>query len=368
MTLSHTNAQDSLVSPTKARHKESLTTMQVRQTPHIDMYAGAAWGRKNPNAVQMVSVPYRDITKPDSRFSLTVDSALNGVAGSLTQAGATALEGWASISSEDGFIQQAEIDLEQALMEQEAYLENGFSMDDPVMTEVNSRVERCRATLEYYKSGQHKQDYANYRQSFYDKADNHYATASELEVAAKGGLTSLGSAMVDGGIAVVEALFDSGAGLVTGIPSIAYTMLRNFGNGAHEFYKSGWGVNKQIGDGLKNAVTTYLSHRIIDKGGVVDTASKSLSQKIAREIGGSKRIIEAFSAIPLRAVGVELYTKIAMFADRLYDFATKGNADDTSVKQYFSDLEDNLISSGTSYLPDASEETRKWVERFRQTK
>lgn len=371
-TLSRTNAQDSLVyAPTQARRRESLPTVlgtQGSYPPRIDMAAGAAWGQKNPNAIQMVSVPYRDLTKPDGRFSLTVNSAVNGVAGDLTQVGATAMEGWASISSEDGFIQQAEIDLEQALMEQEAYLENGFSMNDPVMTDVNSRVERCRAALEYYKSGQHKQDYANYRQSVYDKADNYYITASELEAEAKDGLTPLGSAMVDGGIAVVETLFDSGAGLVTGIPSIAYTMLRNFGDGAHKSYKNGWGVDKQIGDGLKSAVTTYLSHKIIDKGGIIDTASKSLSRKIAREIGGSKRIIEVFSAIPLQAIGVELYTKIATFADRLYDFATKGNADDTSIKQFISDLEDNLMSSGTSYLPDAREETKKWIERFSRTR
>lgn len=365
-TLLHTNAQDSLVSmPTQAKREATLPTTsgtQGNRIPRIDMAAGAAWGQKNPNSLQLTSGPYREITIPRGRAALTVDSAVNGVAGSITQAGATALEGWASISSEDGFIQQAEIDLSHALMEQEAYLESGYSIDDPVLNEVNRRVEYCRDNLDYYVSGKHKKEYENYRKGIYNKADKYYADASELETEAKEGLTSLGKAMVDGGIVTVQSLFDTGAGMLTGIPSVGYAMLRSFGDGAHEAYKSGWGVDKQIGDGLKSAVMTYLSHKTIDKDGVVDVASKSLAKKVAREIGGSKEIIEALSAIPLRAAGVTLYTKIATFADRVYEFATKGNADDTSIKQYFSDLEENLVSSALDYAPNIKSEIKKWVE------
>lgn len=279
------------------------------------------------------------------------DSATSEVAGGFVQSVATTTEWLSQYSSTEGSLEDLKVTLDQLVQEYNTYLAAGISEDNTLVVQLKEAIDNTKAQIEYVQSGSRGEEAANARQELYSMASDYYDAADTARDKATEGLGTLSQIMVDVGIEGLKLLFDYGVGKIIGGKGTGSNLLRSFSDGAHESAEAGWGVQKQIGDGLKSAAQEYLMGMFVEKGGVLDKLDDGLIKQIANSIGGNEKLIEHFAKVPVNMMGVYLTTFMFACAETIYNNALTGEHNRNDTKEVTTDAISNFMSSSISYIP-----------------
>lgn len=346
--------------------RENVQLQIDRVSSEMDAYIKASGGKADDSVLNWYDKQLRDLSEalealptkeakfaPNFKNRLTQmgNSATSDIVGGFIQTAATVTEGLSQYASTDGSLEELHTTLNQLMQEYNAYLSAGISESNTLVTQLKDAIDNTKAQIEYVQSGQRGKDTADARQELYSIAGDYYEAADTARDNAAKGLNTVGQIMVDVGIEGIKLLFDQGMGKITGGTSTGSALLRSFGEGAYKSAEAGWGVQKQIGDGLKSSAVEYLMGKFVDKDGVLDKLDDGLIKQIANSIGGNEKLIEHFAKVPVNMMGVYLTTFMFACAETAFNESRTGNTSHNDTKKVTTDAINNFISSSISYIP-----------------
>lgn len=176
---------------------------------------------------------------------------------------------------------------------------------------------------------------------------------AEAQAEAKDGLGTVGSFLVDAGVAGVQMAGDALIGVASSGSSTGAMLIRSFGSGANSAAQQGGDTNDQIYEGAKSAALEYFSEKlfggnpIYDDGGLVT----DLLFKAADRFGGSKTLTNILSSLPAKMASEGLEEVVSAVLDpvvnRVANWIDKGsrNTDMPDVNEL---LREGLIGAALS--------------------
>ena len=122
--------------------------------------------------------------------------------------------------------------------------------------------------------------------------------------AARAGLGTVGSTLVDASAAGVEMLMDNTAGSLSGVGPMGMMLMRSFGAGAYEAASNGGDVQEQLYEGTKSAAIEWFTEHIFSGNPIYDKASGFMNMAAEKEL---RRTLgdEAFEML-IRSMAIKL--------------------------------------------------------------
>ena len=231
--------------------------------------------------------------------------------GTMESTLATGVEALSRLESDAAFQTEMEVAIQRAAeltAERDMYIEEslkrGYEPDAYVLEWYDAQIAPLMPEAMQQDYDERKAAQAQNRADLYSSAAGHIQAGSKYREAAVNGLGTVGSFLVDAGIAGTQMLMDAGIGTITGTGSMAPMLVRSFGAGAYESASSGGDIADQLYEGTKSAAIEWVTEHlfggnpIYDKAsGWVNHAAKTALTRVLGESGFQKLIGSAAAKI-----------------------------------------------------------------------
>lgn len=265
-------------------------------------------------------------------------------AGSVVGAAATGAEALNSISSDRAASAELEESTErynQWLAEKQAYIDesnrHGIEPDEAMLEWFDQQASVYEPEGVRERQVQQVENAAQARQNLYDTSANLMTRGAEKQAEAKQGLGTVGSFLVDTGVAGSQMLMDLAVGGITGGGNMAPMLVRSFGGGASQAAQDGAGLGEQIFQGTKSAAIEWATEKLFagnpvyDRGGGVVT---DFIYKMADKIGMNKTVGRYLESLPAEMLG-------------------------EGLEEVFSDVLDPLLNRVANWIDGGARDTEK---------
>ena len=187
--------------------------------------------------------------------------------------------------------------------------------------------------------------------------------AADVERAQEG-LNRLGRFGVNAGVAVTQMGADVGLGLLTGGGSMLPMAARSFGGGVQEAREKGYSVKQQLGIGLANAATEYMTEKLFGGNPAYDRSAGWVNQavdRLTRNKTWNTKLMNALSSLPADMLSEGLEEVLADIVEPAAEWAITGNRPAYELDQIVEDgLTGVLLSAAGKGGGVALGELAKW--------
>lgn len=260
-----------------------------------------------------------------------------GVTGSAASAVSTVATATEAIpESRYGREEQADVDLQNLRREREMY--RGVLADsDPIVQRLDKAISELEESSAIYRD----EEAFNERQAknlaeVREKASTLKESSAKATEEAKKGLGTVGSFLVDTGVAGTQMLIDGAISAATGT-GMAPMLVRSFGNGAQEGHEKGYSAAGQIANGVKSAAVEYLSEKLFGGNPIYDTDVGLVNRLAGMVAGNDSKLVKALASKPVEVLGEGLEEVLSGVLNPAIDYIATGEAEWSTVEELVRD-------------------------------
>ncbi len=166
-------------------------------------------------------------------------------------------------------------------------------------------------------------------QAFSDRASE---SAAQDIARAQEGLDPMGKMLINAGAAVAQMGGDAAIALATGGSSMLPMVIRAFGGGVQEARAKGYDENQQLLLGLTNAATEYFTERLFGGNPVYDTDAGLINRMVGKLVKNPK-VMEFLSSAPVEKVAEGLEEMVSDVLNPLAEWAITGTRPEYELDQ-----------------------------------
>ncbi len=249
-----------------------------------------------------------------SRAANVVSGAAKSTAASFSNAGGVLLDavGTMDKTSSSGFrqaVQESENAARYRKMLSSGTMDDGTVMTDADRRRVEMLAQRAEQRSRIYQEGVEAthEPISRVVSGIYDTADTLAESSAQDVAQAKAGTGSVGSFLVDVGVAGAQMAGDIGAGLLTGGSALVPMAVRSFGGSAQEARRSGADLGKQLVYGAGSAALSAATEKISNVAAPFRKAfgtgvADKLAEKLVRRFG-EHTAVQAMQKLSQTAAG-----------------------------------------------------------------
>ena len=249
-----------------------------------------------------------------SRAANVVSGAAKSTAASFSNAGGVLLDavGTMDKTSSSGFrqaVQESENAAHYRKMLSSGTMDDGTVMTDADRRRVEMLAQRAEQRSRIYQEGVEAthEPISRVVSGIYDTADTLAESSAQDVAQAKAGTGSVGSFLVDVGVAGAQMAGDIGAGLLTGGSALVPMAVRSFGGSAQEARRSGADLGKQLAYGAGSAALSAATEKISNVAAPFRKAfgagvADKLAEKLVRRFG-EHTAVQAMQKLSQTAAG-----------------------------------------------------------------
>ena len=249
-----------------------------------------------------------------SRAANVVSGAAKSTAASFSNAGGVLLDAMGTMdkTSSSGFrqaVQESENAARYRKMLSSGTMDDGTVMTDADRRRVEMLAQRAEQRSRIYQEGVEAthEPISRVVSGIYDTADTLAESSAQDVAQAKAGTGSVGSFLVDVGVAGAQMAGDIGAGLLTGGSALVPMAVRSFGGSAQEARRSGADLGKQLAYGAGSAALSAATEKISNVAAPFRKAfgtgvADKLAEKLVRRFG-EHTAVQAMQKLSQTAAG-----------------------------------------------------------------
>lgn len=341
-----------------ATDRESLQFQAEQKRQEMQAYYEASGGKPDPEVLywylkdiaQMEAILAKEPEKPEEkmgfgeRLKYMGVSAGTGMAADYVQTVATGAQLLGEAVTSEGYLSQAEITMNQLIAERDAYLKGGIPADNTLVVQLEEAISQLQDEINYIQSGQW--DAANEAtwQELQEKSHELNQMSESAQKKAEEDLGTVGSFLVNMGIAGCEMLADAAVGAVAGPQAVIVNRaVRDFGSGAYEAAQSGESAVIQAEYGVITAIVGYLVDKLDSNKKDYEDIVRSFSRGMAGQLKTNSSIIETICSLSLHSLGVALGSLARGIVDPLLDGLNKGEIHKEDIQDAWNDSWDDFV-------------------------